>query len=96
MEKATIKFKNGETLEAEVNGGCFITDAEPAFPVDLSEVEVEKDDEITVLKNVEVVKAAPVDSRYWFALREMSESEIKTIQTRADIDYIAMMSDIEL
>lgn len=96
MEKAIIKFKNGATVEAEVNGSCYIVDEKPAFPIDLSEATVTVGEDEKVLHEVEVNEAASVDGRYWFALRELTEQELKDIKTQADIQYIAMMSDIEL
>jgi len=72
MENITITFKNGVSIEAEKNGDCYITNAKPQFPSDLSEVTVGE----TKLKNVQLIECASVDGRYWFAFREMSETEL--------------------
>lgn len=96
MKKAIIKFKNGTTVEAEVNGNCYIVDEKPTFPADLSEVTVTEGENESVLHEVEINESASVDGRYWFGLRELSEQELRDIKTQADIQYIAMMSDIEL
>lgn len=96
MEKAIIKFKNGTTVEAEVNGSCYIVDEKPAFPVDLSEVTVTVGEDEKILYEAEVNEAASVDGRYWFALRELTEQELKDVKTQADIQYLAMMTDVEL
>lgn len=96
MEKAKITFKNGLEIEAEVNGSCYIVDSKPEFPVDLSEVTVTAGEDEKVLHEVEVNEAASVDGRYWFALRELTEQELKDIKTQADIQYLAMMTDVEL
>jgi hypothetical protein len=96
MEKAKITFKNGLEIEAEVNGSCYIVDEKPEFPANLSEVTVTASNEEKILHEVEVNEAASVDGRYWFALRELTEQELKDIKTQADIQYLAMMSDIEL
>lgn len=32
----------------------------------------------------------------WFALRDLTASELAAIKTRSDIDYIAMMCDVDL
>lgn len=93
MEK--IIFKNGKEIEAEVNGSCYITAEKPDFPADLSEVTVEGENE-KLLHNVEIIEAASVDGRYWFTLRELTEQELREIKTRADIEYLAMMADVEL
>ena len=38
----TITFNNGRTLEVEQNGSTFITDTMPAFPSDLTNIEIEE------------------------------------------------------
>lgn len=96
MEKAIITFKNGLKVEAEANGSCFIVDSKPEFPFDLSEVTVTNGENEKVLHEVEINEAASVDGRYWFALRELTEQELKDIKTQADIQYLAMMTDVEL
>ena len=96
MEKAKITFKNGVEIEAEVNGSCYITDRKPDFPVDLSEVTATAGEDVKVIRNAEVNEAASVDGRYWFTLQELTEQELKDIKTQADIQYLAMMADIEL
>ena len=73
MEKATIIFKNGTQIEAEVNGDCYITEDVVEFPEDLSIVTI---DNGTVLHNVRVIEPYSVDDRYWFAFEEMTEDEI--------------------
>lgn len=37
-----------------------------------------------------------VEGEYWFALTDVPESEIRYAQLRSNIDYIAMMTDVEL
>lgn len=96
MKKVTITFKNGVEIEAEVNGNCYIVDSKPDFPVDLSEVTVTAGEDKKILYEAEVNEAASVDGRYWFALRELTEQELKDIKTQADIQYLAMMTDVEL
>lgn len=96
MEKAKITFKNGVEIEAEVNGSCYITDRKPDLPVDLSEVTATAGEDVKVIRNADVNEAASTDGRYWFTLRELTEQELKDIKTQADIQYLAMMADIEL
>jgi len=42
------------------------------------------------------VECASVDGRYWFAFREISEAERAAKQMQANIEYIAMMTDVDL
>ncbi len=93
MEKVTIRFTNGETIEAEVNGNNFITDTEPEFPDDLTKVEIESEEGTTVLNDVFVQEGAPLDGRYWFILMETPKEEIKTNELEAQVFYTAVMTD---
>ena len=94
--EATIKFKTGEEIVAEVNGDCFITAAKPEFPKNLGEVTVTKENEEKVFYHAELVECASVDDRYWFSFAETPEDIRTTRQMQANIEYIAMMADIEL
>ena len=75
MEKVTIRFNNGSSLEAERNGGSYIVDEKPGFPEDLSTVTVADDDGEQVIRDAQVVECYSTDGRYWFAFRTLSETE---------------------
>ena len=47
-------------------------------------------------KNAEIIECASVDGRYWFSFREISETERASKQLQANIEYIAMMTDVDL
>ena len=91
MEKAKITFTNGMVVEAEENASSLITERKPDFPSDLSVVTVTGTNGEHVYKN-----AASVDGRYWFSFREISETERASKQLQANIEYIAMMTDVDL
>ena len=44
----------------------------------------------------ELIQVKQYGDEYWLAFREISEKEIAEAKIRADIDYIAMMSEIDL
>ena len=46
--------------------------------------------------HMELVQITKVQNEYYFILRELSEAELKEIKMKSDIEYIAMMTDIEL
>lgn len=96
MEKVKIVFQNGVEIEAGENGSSLITDSRPDFPADLSSVTVIGAGGERIFKNAEIVECASVDGRYWFAFCEISEAERAERQMRANIEYIAMMTDIDL
>ncbi len=95
-EKVKIAFQNGTEMEAEENGSSLITDSRPDFPADLSSVAVIGAGGERIYKNAEIVECASVDNRYWFTFREIPESERIARQTQANIEYVAMMADIDL
>jgi len=43
-----------------------------------------------------LVQIQKVGTKYWFVLRELSVRELLDAKTRGDIEYIAMMADINL
>lgn len=96
MEKVRITFKNGMNIEAEENGSSLITDSRPEFPSDLSFVTVTRTDGERIYKDAEIIECASVDGRYWFSFREVPESERAARQMQANIEYIAMMTDVDL
>ena len=97
----TIKFTDGTEIEAVQNGTCYITEEKPDFPDDLSVVEVtgeEPENDIT-FHDAKLIECASVDGRYWFSFTEISASEKEARQVEqntANIDYIAMMTDVDL
>lgn len=47
-------------------------------------------------EHVELVQCKQYGDEYWFVLRELSEEELAAAKTQANIEYIAMMADIDL
>lgn len=87
--EATIKFSNGTTLNAEVNGSAYIVDTKPAFPEDLTNIEITTAEGTETIANGEIIECASVDSRYWFSIRETPSDVIKAQETEtrfADIE----------
>jgi hypothetical protein len=46
--------------------------------------------------NMELVQLTEVNGEYWFVLRDISFEELSRIKIQADIEYVAMMVDVEL
>ena len=101
MEKFTITLSDGTTLrDLELNGNNFISldpVADDTFTDNLSPVIIsngersEEHDQMVLVQNVR-----HADGRYWFILRDVTLAEIEAAKTRADIEYIAMMTGVEL
>ena len=95
METARIIFNDGTEIEAEVNGTNLITDEEPEFPSDLTNITIERDGGMEVIADGKIIESFPLDNRYWFIIIQKDVPEYVE-QNAANIDYIAMMTDVEL
>ena len=93
MDNVTITFPDGETIDAELNGNCCITDSKPDFPEDMSLVTVEGEDTHWVFRNAEIIEAYSIDGRYWWAFREIPEAEIAAARMDAQVTYTALVTD---
>ena len=96
MEKVKIIFNDGTELMCDRNGDCYIVDEKPAFPRDLTEVSVEGTNDSKHFHYAELVECASVDGKYWFTFVETPEETRNIRQMMANIEYIAMMADIDL
>ena len=45
---------------------------------------------------MDLIHLTKMGNEYWFALRDLSSAELAAIKTRSDIDYLALMCDVEL
>ena len=101
MEKFTITLSDGTTLEdLEMNGNNFISASEidtGVFDDNLSPVVISDGHSEVVHEQMALVQnVRHPDGRYWFILRDVTAEEIANAKLRSDIDFIAMMADIEL
>ena len=96
----TMKLSNGRILDGlRMNGDNFISSAEvraDMFEGGLSLVEILRDGISETKENMELVQITRMNEEYWFVLREMTRGELDDIRIRADVDFIAMMTDVEL
>jgi hypothetical protein len=98
MEKVTITWGDGTKTEAKLNGNSYAV-AKEFEPTDLSTVTIEKKDETIVMENPIFIETAKLDHHFWFSFVERTDEEkiaIQVAKQRADIDYIAIVSDIDL
>lgn len=105
MEKSwKITLSDGTTIEnLELNGNNFVSEKEitaDMFTDKLSKVTIEGKENGQDVKqeyeHMELVQIVKYDDGYYFVLRELSADEIDKIKTKADIEYLAMMTDVEL
>lgn len=95
-----ITLADGTVIEnLKLNGNNFVSDREitsEMFGGNLSKVTINDGEKDTVLKNMELVQIAKYGEEYFFILRQLTDKELQDIKNRADIDYIAMMTDVEI
>lgn len=103
MENGTFKITlaDGTVLDGlGLNGNNYISSkklTEADFADNLDHITIEDaDGNVEELENLELVQVKKYGKEYWFVLRQLSEQELKDLRTRANIEYIAMMADIDL
>lgn len=105
MEKSwKITLSDGTQLtNLRLSGNNFISETEVTediFDGNLSKVVMEGIEDGQEVKkeyeHMQLIQIVHYEDGYYFALRELSQAELKEIKTQADIEYLAMMSDIDL
>jgi hypothetical protein len=95
-----ITLADGTVLEnLTLNGNNFISGENieaSTFEMNCSPVIVSDGTTEEIHENMELVQVSVVEGKTWFVLRDISEDELEQAKIKADIEYIAMMSDIEL
>ena len=105
-ERCESKWRIRFTLSDEtvldnlrLNGNNFISSSEineSVFDGNCSIVTINDGEKDEVHMNMELVQITKVDDKYWFVLREVPETELAFVKMQSDIEYVAMMSEIEL
>lgn len=95
-----IVLANGQEISnLGLNGNNFVSlspISENIFEDNLSPVTIYADGISEVHENMELVQITRVGAEHWFILRDITQKELDEIRLRADVDFIAMMTDIEL
>ena len=103
MEKSwKITLSDGTQLkDLKLSGNNYISKTkitEDDFKGKLSKITIENETDKTSeeLEHVELVQIVHYEDGYYFVLRQLSAGEIDKIKTKADIEYLAMMTDVDL
>lgn len=95
-----ITLADGTVIDnLKLNGNNYISEKELSadmFLGNLGTVTINDGEKDVVYENMTLVQLAKYDDEYWFILRTMTKKELQEIKNRSDIDYIAMMTDVEL
>lgn len=100
MEKWKITLSDkSEITNLDLNGNNFISKkkiTEDMFDGNLNGVTISNGEHEEFHKQMDLVQILEKEGEWWFILRDIPQAELQHIKDRADIEYIAMMSDIEL
>jgi len=99
-----ITLSDGTQLEnLKLNGNNFISETkitEDDFKGKLSKVtfegKIEEENFKKECNNMELVQITHYEDGYYFVLREISQEKLDKLKMQSDIEYLAMMSDIDL
>lgn len=97
----TLTLADGTVIEnLKMNGDNFISTQKidaAIFESNCTPVIISDGVSENVHEYMEYVEVAnPTDNGYWFGLRDVSKKEMEDIALRSDLEYIAMMTGIEL
>ena len=93
----TLILADGQKIEnLEVNGNCLLSEVEVPdellTDILLSQVTVNE----TTYENVTLVRKWENEGKYWLALRQKTADEVREEKMKSMVEYIAMMSDVEV
>ena len=81
------------------NGDNYISDKkidENLFRGNLSTLIITDGEETITMENAELIQQVEFDGKFWICFRELSERELKDIDMEAKIEYLAMMTDVDI
>lgn len=101
MDKSyTIILADGTEIgNLSLNGNNFIsrTPVDTAiFENNCSPVVICDGETDEIHDNMELVQLMEAGEEYWFVLRDITKEELEKIKMQSDIEYVAMMSGVEI
>ena len=102
MEKRyTITLADGKTItDLRLNGNNYISGSELTeddFAGNLSSVTISDGENEERLSNCELIQIRQfAPGEWWFIIQEIPEDVFRMRQMQANIEYLAMMSDVDL
>lgn len=96
----SITLADGTVLDNLRRNGTNYISTKPVSPdifmYNCSPVIVSDGEVNYVHPNAELVHVLCIEDEYWIAFRDISEAELALLRIKSDIEYLAMMSDVEL
>lgn len=82
------------------NGDNFISDTkvdESLFAGNLTSLTITDGEDVTIeMNNAELIQQIEYQGKYWLCFRELSERELKDMTLESQIQYLAMMTDVDI
>lgn len=95
-----ITLSDGTVIDnLKMNGNNFVSSTaieKSMFDGNLLSVIINDGERDEIRSNVELVQITKMGTEYWFVLRDIPKTELALIKMQSDIEYVAMMSEIEL
>lgn len=95
-----ITLSDGTTLTAlKMNGNNFISTKKvtaATFDGKLSPVTISDGENTEEHPAMDLIHVTKMGKEYWFALRDLTSAELADMKLRSDVDYIALMCDVDL
>ena len=88
-----------EIADLALNGNNFVSKTpidKAAFSSNCCPVIISDGEHEETHAAMDLIHLTKMGDEYWFALRDLSSAELAAIKTRSDIDYLALMCDVEL
>lgn len=88
-----------ELSNLTMNGNNFISEAtiDPGiFQSNCSPVVISDGEHDETHENMELVQVTEVNGQSWFVLRDMTPKELEQAKIKSDIEYLAMMCEVDL
>jgi hypothetical protein len=95
-----IILSNGTEIKGlRLNGNNFISKnavSPEVFKENCSPVVIATGFQNELHENMELVQITEMNGEYWFVLRDLTPGELTNMKMQSDIEYVAMMSGVEL
>lgn len=82
------------------NGDNFISDTkvdESLFAGNLTSLTITDGEDVTIeMNNAELIQQIEYQGKYWLCFRELSERERKDMALESQIQYLSMMTDVDI
>ena len=99
-KRYSITLADGTVLsDLELNGNNYVSKTAvqaSLFTGNCSPMTISDGENEEVHEHAELVQVKRYGDEYWMVFRDISVKELREAKVRSDVDYIAMMTDVDL